>query len=106
MTLFRIIAVLVGGLLLLLVVVVQRAETTRLHYQIARVERAADDVRQQLRDAELELARLRNPTRIRQRVEQALTNLEEAPAPRRANRGAGDGQDAGGQDARGPGDTP
>ncbi len=85
MTLFRVIVVLVGGLLLLLVVVIQRAETTRLHYEIARTERAADEQRQQLREAELELARLRNPTRIRQRMEQALSEIGEpaaAPAPK------------------------
>ncbi len=80
MTLFRIIAFLVGGLLLLLVVVIQRAETTRLHYEIARCERSADELRQQLREAELELARLRNPRRIRQSMEQALSQFG-APAP-------------------------
>ncbi len=80
MTLFRIIAVLVGGLLLLLIVVIQRAETTRLHSEIARCERSADELRQQLREAELDLARMRNPTRIRQRVEEAVSQFAE-PAP-------------------------
>ena len=72
MTLLRVIVVLVGGLALLLLVVILRAETTRLHYAIARCERNADDIRQQVVEAELELARLRNPTRIRQRMEQAV----------------------------------
>ncbi len=81
MTLFRIIAVLVGGLLLLLVVVIQRAETTRLHYEIARCERTADELRQELRESELELARLRNPTRIRQRMEQAVGQMGEESKP-------------------------
>jgi hypothetical protein len=81
MTLFRVIVVLVGGLALLLVVVILRAETTRLHYSIARCERDADEMRQQLVEAELELARLRNPTRIRQRIEQAVAQPAEEPAP-------------------------
>jgi len=72
MTLFRIIAVLAGALVLLLIVVILRAETTRLHYAIAQCERRADEVRQELLEAELELARLRNPTRIRQQMEQAV----------------------------------
>lgn len=82
MTLFRMIVILVGGLLLLLTVVILRAETTRLHYEISKCERSADELRQQLVDKELELARLRNPTRIRQRVEQAVTQFgEESPPP-------------------------
>ena len=83
MTLLRVIVVLVGGLALVLLVVILRAETTRLHYAIARCERDADDIRQQVVEAELELARLRNPTRIRQRMEQAVGPAMEdaAPAP-------------------------
>lgn len=81
MTLFRMIVILVGGLLLLLTVVVLRAETTRLHYEISKCERSADELRQQLAEKELELARLRNPTRIRQRVEQAVTQFGDDEAP-------------------------
>ncbi len=81
MTLFRIIVLLAGGLLLLLTVVTLRAETTRLHHEISRCERAADEIRQELVEAELELARLKNPTRIRQRMEQAVSRFAEEPAP-------------------------
>jgi hypothetical protein len=81
MTLLRVIVVLVGGVALLLLVVILRAETTRLHYAGARCERAADEIRQQVVEAELELARLRNPTRIRQRMEQAVGPAAEEPAP-------------------------
>ena len=81
MTLFRMIIVLAGGLVLLLAIVIVRAETTRLHYEISRCERTADDVRQQLVEAELELARLRNPTRIKQRMEQAVGHFADEPPP-------------------------
>ena len=81
MTLLRMIVFLAGGLVLLLAVVILRAETTRLHYEIARCERDADQIRQQLLEAELELARLRNPTRIRQRVEEAVSHLAEDKPP-------------------------
>ena len=81
MTLFRTITVLLGGLALLLLVVILRAETTRLHYAISKCERDADGIRQELVEAELELARLRNPTRIRQRMEQAVNQFTEEPAP-------------------------
>jgi hypothetical protein len=80
-TLSRIIIVLVGGMALLLLVVILRAETTRLNYAIARCERDADEIRQQVVEAELELARLRNPTRIRQHMEQAVAPAPEEPSP-------------------------
>ncbi len=86
MTLFRVIVVVVGGLAVLLLVVILRAETTRLHCAIARYEREADGIRQDLVEAELELARLRNPTRIRQRMEQAVGQTAEQPAPPEAPR--------------------
>jgi hypothetical protein len=81
MTLFRMMVVLAGGLVLLLAVVIVRAETTRLHYEVARCERAADELQQQLVEAELELARLRNPTRIKQRMEQAIGHFADEPPP-------------------------
>jgi cell division protein FtsL len=81
MTLFRMMIVLAGGLVLLLAVVIVRAETTRLHYEVARCERSADELRQQLVEAELELARLRNPTRIKQRMEQAVGHFADEPPP-------------------------
>lgn len=75
MTLFRTIVVLVGGLVLLLAVVILRAETARLNYETARVEREVVELREELRNAELRLARLRSPFFLRQRAEEALQTL-------------------------------
>jgi len=76
-TLFRTIVILAGGLVLMLSVVILRAETARLHYEISRYERRADECSQQLREAELELARLRNPMMIRKKVKDAVEQLTE-----------------------------
>ena len=81
MTLFRTIVVLVGALALMLCVVILRAETARLHYDISQRERVAEEYRQQLHDAELELARLRNPMVIRQQVKEAIGRYQEKDAP-------------------------
>jgi hypothetical protein len=64
--------VLAGGLALLLCVVVLRAETTRLHNEIAQCELRTERARQRLREVELELERLRNPILLRNRVRDAL----------------------------------
>ncbi len=92
MSLFRTIAVLLGGLALMLVVVILRAETTRLHYATSQRELRFEAVRQQLREAEMQLARLRNPMLIRERVQEAVRQLTEegaaaeSPNPRRGGR--------------------
>jgi len=78
MTLLRIIVVLAGGLALLVCAVVLRAETTRLHYEISRSEQRAVQVRQRLREAELELERQRNPMLLRGRVREALEQYMDA----------------------------
>lgn len=75
MTLLRMIVIFVGALVLLLSVVVLRAQTSRLHYEIARCQRQTEELQQELIDAELELARLRSPTRLRQRAEEAIEEL-------------------------------
>jgi predicted Holliday junction resolvase-like endonuclease len=89
MSLFRTIVVLVGGVVLMLVVVILRAETTRLHYQTAQREQRLEDLREQLRQAEMELARLRNPMLIRERAREASQSTDDnaAPAPPAARRG-------------------
>jgi hypothetical protein len=81
MTLFRMIVVLVAGLLVMLCVVILRAETARLHYEISQRERQAEVFRQQLHDAELELARLRNPMLMRRQVKEAVDKYLEETAP-------------------------
>ncbi len=68
MKLARMICILAAALATLLVVVVLRAESTRLHFELARLDRKASILWQQIREDEVELARLRNPARIRQRV--------------------------------------
>jgi cell division protein FtsL len=91
MTLLRIIVVLVSALLLLIAVVIQRADTTRLHNEISRCEREADDLRLELREAELELARLRNPDRIRQRMEATIGQPSDPSPPEPGARRTGQG---------------
>jgi len=81
MTLFRMIVVLVIGLMVMLCVVILRAETARLHYEISQCERQAEEYRQQMHDAELELARLRNPMVIRRQVKEAVDKYLEETAP-------------------------
>lgn len=78
MTLWRIIIIIGGALLLMLCVVTLRTETTRLHYVISQHEQRVTELRQKLRQAELELAQLKNPLLLRQKVEQALRDLEAA----------------------------
>ena len=68
MKLARMICILAAALATLLVVVVLRAESTRLHSELARLDRKASILWQQIREDEVELARLRNPVRIRQRA--------------------------------------
>lgn len=79
MTLGRTAALLTGALAVMLTVVVLRAETTRLHFELVRLERRAATLRQELREKELELARLRNPARIRDRVLRHGGAEEDAP---------------------------
>ncbi len=68
MTLTRTIVLLAVALAVMLTVVIVRAETTRLHNRFAQLEFDARVLRQQLRERELELARLRDPALIRGRA--------------------------------------
>lgn len=68
MSLMRLIALLGGAALVLLAVVALRAETIRIHNRIGRIDYEAESLALELRQKELELARLRNPTLIRARV--------------------------------------
>jgi len=62
--------VLASTLAVLLAVVVLRAEAARLHYATAQLERRVEALVQELREKDLELARLRNPALIRARIEE------------------------------------
>lgn len=72
MTLFRTILVLLLGLVLMLAVVMLRADTARLHHQVARVERETELIVQQIADREIEAARLRSPMQIWEQLKLAV----------------------------------
>lgn len=79
MTLARTVVLLAGALAVMLTMVIIRAETTRLHFEYRQLEREAAALRQTLREKELELARLRNPARIRDRFLRITADQEDAP---------------------------
>jgi sensor domain CHASE-containing protein len=62
------ILVLAAVITTMMAVVLLRAEATALHYNLSRLDRQAQVLRQELREQELELARLRNPARIRAKL--------------------------------------
>lgn len=72
MPLLRTIAVLLLGLALMLAVVMLRADTARLHFEVAHVERETELVVQQIADREIEAARLRSPMQIWEQLKQAV----------------------------------
>jgi hypothetical protein len=80
MSLRRTVVVLGAALVTLLTVVILRAETTRLHSELSQLDRRAAVLWQELRENELELARLRNPALIRARV--AQMRLQDSPPER------------------------
>ena len=82
MSLRRTVVILGVGLATLLTVVILRAETTRLHSDLSLLDSRAAVLWQELRENELELARLRNPALIRARV--AQMRLQDLPADRAA----------------------
>lgn len=65
MTLTRTIVVLVLALGVALTVVALRTEATHLQFRTSELDREADALLNQVRERELELARLRNPLQIR-----------------------------------------
>jgi hypothetical protein len=78
MSLRRTVVILGVGLAILLTVVILRAETTHLHSELSLLDGRAAVLWQELREDELELARLRNPALIRARV--AQVRLQDSPA--------------------------
>lgn len=64
----RISAILATVLAVLMTVAVLRVEITRMHHQLAALDLEAVELWQSLRSKDVELARLRNPILIRQRV--------------------------------------
>ncbi len=68
MKLTRMFGVLAGALATTLAVVIIRAESARIQYQLSRLEIEESALRLQLREYELETARLRSPQRVRARL--------------------------------------
>lgn len=79
MSRLRLVLVLSASLVVLLSVVILRAETTRINYEISLLDNRAETLRLELRDKELELARYRDPARIRDRL--AQYRMDAAPPP-------------------------
>ena len=73
---FRVIVVLLGTVIVMLTAVVLRAETARLNHEISGLDREELRLREEARGFEIELARLRNPMLMRQRV--AENRLQQA----------------------------
>ena len=86
MTLRRLVLVLGASLVALMSVVLLRADATRLHYLRSQTQRDAEILRQELREKELELARLRNPSLIRARLSE-LSAGQWAPEDMQASTG-------------------
>ncbi len=72
--------VLGAALAVLLTVVILRTETSRLHNEIAGLERKIERRGHDLRAVEMELARLRNPMLLRLRVQEVSRQLAEQRA--------------------------
>ncbi|MFQ5805001.1 MAG: hypothetical protein ACE5I3_00975 [Phycisphaerae bacterium] len=68
MPLKRLMLVLATVLTALMAVVLLRADATRLHYQFSQLGERAEVLQQELREKELELARLRNPAVMRAKL--------------------------------------
>ena len=49
-------------------IVITRAEITRMHYELSRLDQRAEVLRMEIAEKELELERLRNPAAIRSRL--------------------------------------
>lgn len=77
----RVLVVIGGALLTMLVVIGLRAETTRLNYEASELDHRASQLLQELRDKELELARLKNPVLIRARVSEFRLNDSPPKSP-------------------------
>lgn len=86
MTLTRIVVVLAGTLLVLLTCVVLRADAASMNDRLAALESEAGELWQELRAKELELARLRTPSVIRERV--SSQRMKAAPADNSRKPGA------------------
>ncbi|MBI5863793.1 MAG: hypothetical protein HZB38_04660 [Planctomycetes bacterium] len=83
MSIQRLVLVLVSTMAVMLTVVVLRSERTRLQFKASEYDRETDSVLQELRERELELARLSNPLLIRERLSQMRLEEPEKQAEKK-----------------------
>ena len=83
MTLSRMVVVLLAAALVMLSVVALRAEATGLRHRAALVQRECAALREALAERELELAGMRDPMRMRERLRESLFRDEPNQPPRR-----------------------
>lgn len=72
MSIPRLIFVLLSALTIMLTVVILRTEKTRCQYQISKIDHETESIQAEIRERELELARLGNPSLIRERLAEML----------------------------------
>jgi len=81
--------VLATVLVAMMAVVFLRAEAARLHYDLSQLEHRAQVLRQELREKEIELARLRNPALIRAKLAELRLHSGKGDEQRKPGRAAG-----------------
>ncbi|MCG3129258.1 MAG: hypothetical protein CHACPFDD_04179 [Phycisphaerae bacterium] len=81
MTLGRGIVLLVATLAVMLTTALLRGEVARLQFQMSELDRQEESLRLRMRESRLELARLKNPAQIRDRVKDLLAPPSAASRP-------------------------
>lgn len=81
MSIPRLILVMLSALGVMLTLVILRTETVRFQYKAAKSERECDSLEQDIRERELELARIGNPVALRDRLID-LRGVEPADSPK------------------------
>ncbi len=81
MSIPRLILVMLSALGVMLTLVILRTETVRFQYKTAKAERECDSLEQDIRERELELARIGNPVALRERLID-LRGVEPADPPK------------------------
>jgi hypothetical protein len=87
MTLRRMILLFMGVLAVMVSAVVLRAEATRVHYEIAELDRRDDGLRQEVRKEQLALQRARNPATLLERVKDMKLEEPKATPQRPSSKG-------------------
>ncbi len=95
MTIPRLIVVLGLSLAAMLGVVVLRADNTRLHYEMSKLDRRAELLQREMYERQLELARLKSPSLIWTRATEMETGNVTVPGPANDKSGAAHAAGAG-----------